>query len=107
MTVSSTNASKLPRKRRRAPPSPNAFAYTFVDALAMGGPDRAKSYELMKSGRLQLLKVDGRRWTRLPRRIPRTDTHRRQTRHCILRLPWRSAQHSWAADRSYSASLEF
>jgi hypothetical protein len=44
-----------PKKRRRlrAQPSPNAFAYTQEDAQAMGGPARTKLYELRMDGTLK------------------------------------------------------
>ena len=47
------------RIRRRPMPSENAFAYTLRDAQIMGAPGRTKIYELAKSGRLELLKIDG------------------------------------------------
>jgi hypothetical protein len=59
-TSSSSNKTRKVRKRARAEPSRNAFAYTIEDAQAMGAPGKSKIYELRASGRLKLLHVDGR-----------------------------------------------
>jgi hypothetical protein len=56
-----TTFRKVPKKRERAEPSPNAFAYTIEDAQAMGAPGKTKIYELAASGRLRLFNIDGRR----------------------------------------------
>ncbi len=58
--VVSDQSPKIGRHRKRPAPSPNAFAYTLDDSRAMGGPGKAKTYELAKEGRLKLLHVDGR-----------------------------------------------
>ena len=52
---------KFPQRGRlRAPPSPDAWAFTIRDAQAMGAPGRTKLYELAKAGELKLLHVAGR-----------------------------------------------
>jgi len=48
------------RKRARALPAQNAFAFTIEDAQAMGAPGRTTIYALAKVGRLNLIRVDGR-----------------------------------------------
>ena len=48
------------RKRDREAPPANAFAYRVDDACAMGGFGRTTAYELVKQGRLKLLRVGGR-----------------------------------------------
>jgi hypothetical protein len=49
-----------PRKtRRRAAPSPNAFAFTVADAQAMGAPSRTTIYELIKAGILKTVDAPG------------------------------------------------
>ena len=47
------------RRNREAPPA-NAFAYRIEDACAMGGFGRTTAYELVKRGKLKLLRVGGR-----------------------------------------------
>lgn len=47
------------RERRRAAPSPNAFAYTVPDAQSMGGPSRTTIYELIKKGILKTVDAPG------------------------------------------------
>jgi hypothetical protein len=48
------------RKRARALPAPNAFAYTIEDGQAMGLPGKTTIYELVKAGRLAFIHVRGR-----------------------------------------------
>jgi hypothetical protein len=49
------------RVRDRAPPSPNALAWTIRDYQSLGGPGRTKLYELAKQGLLKMFKdVAGR-----------------------------------------------
>jgi hypothetical protein len=48
------------RRRARAEPSPNAFAFTIRDAQSMGATGRTKIYDLAKRGKLKLVKIDGR-----------------------------------------------
>jgi hypothetical protein len=48
------------RRRARAAPSPDAFAFTIRDAQSLGAPGRTKIYALAKAGRLTLRKIDGR-----------------------------------------------
>ena len=43
-----------------APPPVNAFAFRINDACRMGGFGRTMAYELVKQGRLKLLRVGGR-----------------------------------------------
>ncbi len=49
-----------PRAASALDASPRAFAYTFDQARAMGGPSRSKAYELEKEGRLIFVRM-GRR----------------------------------------------
>jgi hypothetical protein len=60
MTTSSTAIENRQRGRARAAPSPDAIAFTIHDAQSLGAPGRTKIYELAKSGRLTLRKIDGR-----------------------------------------------
>jgi hypothetical protein len=48
------------RKRDRALPSPQAYAFTIADAQAMGLPGKSKIYEMIKAGTLATIKVGGR-----------------------------------------------
>ncbi len=48
------------RKHNRQAPPANAFAYRVDDACAMGGFGRTTAYELVKRGKLRLLRVGGR-----------------------------------------------
>ena len=50
---------RQPAKRRREP-SPTAFAYSVDDACRMGGFGRTKAYELLRTGRLQKVKLDNK-----------------------------------------------
>jgi hypothetical protein len=47
------------KTRRRAAPSPNAFAYTLRDAQSMGAPSRTTIHELLKAGILQKVDAPG------------------------------------------------
>ena len=49
------------RRRARPAPSPDALTYSISDALSMTGFGRTMLYELMNSGRLRFIKIDGRR----------------------------------------------
>ena len=49
-----------PRNRARALPARNAFAYTIEDGQAMGLPGKTTIYELVKTGRLKFIHVEGR-----------------------------------------------
>jgi predicted PhzF superfamily epimerase YddE/YHI9 len=49
-----------PRKRARALPARNAFAFTIEDGQAMGRPGRTTIYEMEKAGRLKFIHVGGR-----------------------------------------------
>lgn len=52
--------SETPTKRRaRAAPSREAYAFTIPDAQSMGAPGRTKIYDLWKRGELKLIYVDG------------------------------------------------
>jgi hypothetical protein len=55
-----TTKSPKSRKRARALPAQNAFAFTIEDAQAMGAPGRTTIYALAKVGRLKFIRVDGR-----------------------------------------------
>lgn len=48
-----------PRKRKRAAPSPDAFAFTIADAQSMGAPSKSTIYELIKKGRLVAIRREG------------------------------------------------
>jgi hypothetical protein len=43
------------RKRARATPARNAFAYTLPDAQAMGAPGKTTIYQLAKAGILEFV----------------------------------------------------
>ena len=47
------------RIRKRAAPSPDAFAYTIQDAQSYGAPGKTKIYALAKTGKLKLIRKDG------------------------------------------------
>jgi excisionase family DNA binding protein len=51
---------KKPRRRLRAAPHPYAFTYTVADTEAMCGFGRTKIYELVRAGKLRLMKVGAR-----------------------------------------------
>ena len=48
------------RKRARALPARNAFAFTIEDGQAMGLPGRTTIYEMEKAGLLKFIRVGGR-----------------------------------------------
>ena len=48
------------RERGHEAPPINAFAFRINDACRMGGFGRTMAYELVKQGRLKLLRVGGR-----------------------------------------------
>jgi excisionase family DNA binding protein len=48
------------RKRERALPSPQAYAFTIQDGQAMGLPGKSKIYEMIADGTLKTVKVGGR-----------------------------------------------
>ncbi len=51
------------RSGKRPPPPPplaHAFAYRLDEVPRMGGPARTKLYELVKAGKLRLVKIGGR-----------------------------------------------
>jgi hypothetical protein len=58
MASTNTEQSK-PKIRRRAAPSPNAFAFTVRDAQAMGAPSRTTIHGLIKAGILQTVDAPG------------------------------------------------
>ena len=60
MINSSKISQKRQRGRRREAASPDAIAFTIRDAQSLGAPGRTKIYELAKSGRLTIRKIDGR-----------------------------------------------
>ena len=47
------------KKRQRAMPAANAFAFTIRDAQAMGAPGKSTIYEMIKDGRLTTIEVEG------------------------------------------------
>ena len=59
MTTAATDCDK-PRRRLRAAPDPNAFAFTIEDGQAMGAPGKTTIYALFAKGTLRKVKVAGR-----------------------------------------------
>jgi hypothetical protein len=49
------------RKRLRALPAANAFAYTIEDGQAMGLPGKTSIYKMISNGQLEVRDVGGRR----------------------------------------------
>ena len=55
-----SNTDRKPRRRQRAAPNPDAFAFTIADAQAMGAPSRTTIYGLFNAGVLRKVRVAGR-----------------------------------------------
>ena len=55
----STPKQPQPKTRRRAAPSPNAFAFTLRDAQSMGAPSRTTIHGLIKDGILKTVDAPG------------------------------------------------
>ena len=60
MTNDETPTAKRRTRREDLRARPDAFAFTFADAIRMSGIGRTKLYELGRAGQLRLVKVAGR-----------------------------------------------
>lgn len=60
MITAATDSEKPRRRRLRAPPNPDAIAFTIADAQAMGAPGKTTIYALFAKGTLRKVKVAGR-----------------------------------------------
>ena len=60
MTNDKTVTAKRRLRREDLRARPDAFAFTFADAIRMSGIGRTKLYELGRAGQLRMVKVGGR-----------------------------------------------